>query len=136
VRVVIDPGVVVSAMISERGAPGRLLLAWDAGEFELVVSPMLLAELERVLSRPDIHRRITREHAVRVIRALRSGAIEAPDPGEQPSVTRDPKDDYLVALARAAGADFIVSGDRDLLEADVRPAVLTPRELLELTQPS
>ena len=46
-------------------------------------------------------------------------------------VTRDPKDDYLVALALAAGAEAITSGDEDLHAAkDLGVDVLTPRELL------
>lgn len=52
------------------------------------------------------------------------------DPIEPPAMTRDPKDDYLVALARAQTVDAIVSGDRDLLEAELSGvAVRTPRAL-------
>jgi predicted nucleic acid-binding protein len=55
------------------------------------------------------------------------------DPLDIPSVTRDPKDDYLVALAREAGADSLVSGDPDLTSlADPVLRVMTPRELLDL----
>ena len=49
-----------------------------------------------------------------------------------PAVCRDPGDDYLVALARAALVDAVVTGDRDLLELeDSGLAVITPRELVE-----
>ncbi len=52
-----------------------------------------------------------------------------------PGLTADPDDDYLVALARAAGADYLVSGDRHLLElTDPEPPVLTPREFLALLE--
>jgi uncharacterized protein len=44
-RVVIDSNVLISARLSPRGAPGRLLAAWLAGRFELIVSPALLSEL-------------------------------------------------------------------------------------------
>ena len=50
-RLVIDPGVLIAALISALGAPRQLILSWLDGEFELLVSPMLLAELERVLER-------------------------------------------------------------------------------------
>jgi len=43
---------------------------------------------------------------------------------------RDPGDEYLVALAGVVGADLIVSGDRDLLDARTTPMVVTPRVLL------
>jgi len=49
-----------------------------------------------------------------------------------PAPCRDPDDDYLVALARAAVVDALLTGDRDLLElGDVGVAVITPRELVE-----
>lgn len=52
------------------------------------------------------------------------------DPAQAQSLTRDPGDDYLVALAEQAGA-VLVSGDRDLLDADVpQLEVTTPRELV------
>jgi len=53
-------------------------------------------------------------------------------PVEQPAVTRDRKDDYLVALARSEHVDPIVSGDRDLIDAGLTdPAVWTPRQLAD-----
>lgn len=134
-KVVVDPGVLVAAAISDLGAPRQLVRLWDAGTFELVASPMLFDELERALRHPHVERRVARQHARRLIVALRAGAIHVPDPDDPPPVTRDRKD-YLVALACAAKADLIVSGDRDLLEAGVRPPVLTPRELVQLLEAS
>jgi predicted nucleic acid-binding protein len=56
----------------------------------------------------------------------------AEDPPEPPRITRDPGDDYLVALAVDAGAEVLVSGDRDLIDLDVSGVkVLTPRTFLE-----
>jgi len=47
-------------------------------------------------------------------------------------ITRDPKDDYLIALAREAGVDAIVSGDADLVELDrADPPVVSPSRLVE-----
>lgn len=52
------------------------------------------------------------------------------DPTEVGSETRDPNDDYLVALARAHDVEFIVSGDKDLLEWETQqPPVVTPSQL-------
>lgn len=65
----------------------------------------------------------------------RIGAWHA-DIADPPAATRDPEDDYLVALALGAGAEAIVSGDDDLHAAtDLRVAVLTPRELLTRVVP-
>ncbi len=52
-----------------------------------------------------------------------------PDPAPGPTLTRDPDDDYVIHLARAHNADFIVSGDTDLLEWDEQdPPVIPPAE--------
>ena len=46
-------------------------------------------------------------------------------------MTRDRNDDYLVALAQNEGVDALVSGDRDLLDAELGTAVWSPRELAD-----
>jgi len=51
------------------------------------------------------------------------------DPPTVPA-TRDADDDYLVALARSAGADVIVSADHDLLDADLVGVVLSPADFI------
>jgi uncharacterized protein len=62
---------------------------------------------------------------------LRSDAVVHPDPAAVERVTRDPRDDYLVALAKAAEA-VVVSGDRDVLEADIgQVEALSAREFLD-----
>lgn len=53
-RAVLDPNVLVSAVLSPRGAPADVLRAWHDGRFELVVSPHLLDGLERVLAYPKL----------------------------------------------------------------------------------
>jgi len=50
VRAVLDVTVLISGILSPTGTPARLLLAWQAGEFELMVSPALLDELRRALA--------------------------------------------------------------------------------------
>ena len=135
-RVVLDPGVVVSAALSEHGPPASLLRLWGDGAFELVVSPRLLDELRDVLARRHVALRVPVPQARALVRALAAGAVQVQDPVEPPPVTPDPNDDYLVALARVAGAGVIVSGDRHLVELDIRPPVLTPREFLDLFTPS
>ena len=130
-RVVLDPGVLIAALLSSRGAPARLLLAWRAGRFDLIVSPKLLAELGRVLARPKFRQYLSVEEAERYVELFRRGGLLVEDPAVEKGLTPDPGDDYLVALARAADATYLVSGDRhltDLPESD--PPVLTPMELL------
>ena len=130
---VVDPGVLVSAFIGRPGSvPDRIVRAWRAGRIELVVSPGLLAELSDVLARPKFASATRQGRAIDFVRALRVGACLVSDPPGTEAITRDPKDDYLVRLARSAAATALVSGDRDLLEADIRDVeVLTPRAFVD-----
>lgn len=131
-RVVFDPNVLISARLSPRGTAAKLLGALTDGRFQLVVSPTLLDELVGVLERPKFRRWLTVEEAHAFVDALRTGASLLDDPPATPGVTPDPKDDYLVALARAARADRLISGDPDLTGlADADPPVLAPRAFLD-----
>ncbi len=129
-RVVLDPGVLVSALISPDGPPAQILDRWREGQFDLVVSERLLDELQDVLFRRKFRAFADEVDARAYVEALRGQAVLAADPADVPRLTRDPDDDYLVALARAAEVDVIVSGDAHLIElVDPDPPVLTPREL-------
>jgi putative PIN family toxin of toxin-antitoxin system len=133
IRAVVDPGVLVSAFITQRGsAPDRIVRAWHEGAFELVVSAHLFSELAAVLARPKFAKQSGEGRAEAYISVLATGALFFDDPPDPPRVTRDPGDDYLVALARATGADCIVSGDPHLTElARPNPPVLSPRQFAD-----
>jgi len=135
VRAVLDANVLVSAAISPAGPPRQILSAWIQERFELIASPTLLEELVDVLARPKFRRFITTSVAAEFIDGLATDAIVVADPPEPPEVSPDPDDDYLIALARVAGADYLISGDRHLLDlTDPDPPVLTPRQFLDLLE--
>jgi uncharacterized protein len=113
-RAVLDPNVIVSAALSRSGTPAKVLRAWLEGAYEMVVSPSLLSELERVLGYPKIARRVTRHEADELLDLLRRQAELVGDPEDPPTIkSPDPDDDYLISLAEAARA-VIVSGDAHL----------------------
>ena len=104
-RAVLDPNVIIAALISSIGSPARLLEAWRAGRFELVVSPLLLAELERALAYPKLRKRIAADDADAAVEWLRRHATVLLDPSDVPPARSvDPGDDYLIALAVAGRA--------------------------------
>jgi len=132
VRAVLDPNVVISGLLSRDGSPAQALLAWREGRFELVVSPLLLGELERALAYPKLRARITRRDAEAALRWLSQGAAVADDPaGESPFRSEDPGDDHLIALAAEERA-ALVSGDKHLLVLAGRIPVYSPREFVDL----
>jgi putative PIN family toxin of toxin-antitoxin system len=123
----------VSAFIGRRGSVGdRLVRAWRSGKVELIVSQLLLDELSGVLARPKFAHAAREGRAVDFVQALRAGATLVEDPPGEEEITRDPKDDYLVRLARSTDASALVSGDRDLLEAGLEDvAVVAPRPFVD-----
>ena len=132
-RIVVDSNVLISARLQPLGPSGLLLRAWTEEAFELVVSPGLLGELHGVLGRERFRRWITLDEVDAFVAGIGVDAIVLDDPPAESGLTPDPDDDYLVGLARSAEADYLVSGDRHLLDLiDPRPTVLSPRAFLEL----
>jgi putative PIN family toxin of toxin-antitoxin system len=132
VRAVLDPNVLVSAAISPAGPSAQIVLAWADGRFELVVSAHLLDELGEVLAREKFRRWIGADAAAEYVAVLGEAAIMVGDPASRPSASPDPDDDYLLAVARAAQADYLVSGDPHLADlANPEPPVLTPRQFVD-----
>jgi putative PIN family toxin of toxin-antitoxin system len=130
VRAVIDPNVWISALISPSGAPADVLRAVLAEEVIAVATPHLLEELAAVLYRDKFRRWVSLPDAQAYVTAL-AGKVELrPEVGKSSRATRDPDDDYIVALAEKSRA-VIVTGDDDLLSMDLNPPAITPRALLD-----
>jgi len=130
VRAVLDADVLISAILSPRGTPARLILAWQAGAFDLVVSPLLLAEARRALAYPKLERLVPPADADAFVAWLGAAAERAADPAGPPPVrSDDPDDDYLIALAAAERA-LLVSCDVHLTSLASRVPMRTPAEFL------
>lgn len=128
-RVVLDPGVLVSALITPDGSPARLLREICAGGLESIVSPLLLEELEDVLGRKKFRRYVDRAAVRDYLELLRCEALVVPDPeGPSPLRSADPDDDYLIALAQNQNA-ALVSGDKHLLGIGGGAPILAPADL-------
>ena len=129
-RAVLDPNVLIASLLSRSGAPARIVSRWLAGEFEVVVSEALLAELARALAYPKIRERIAEQEAGAFVGLLRQTVRLAPDPEAPARRFADPGDDYLLALAEAERA-VLVSGDKHLLALAGELPVFTPRAFLD-----
>lgn len=134
-RLVVDPGVWVSAAITANPGPADMLLSMATDdEVVLLVSPKLLSELQGVLARPKFRRYLSLADASEFVAALRmlGKAVDDADLSSRVPTCRDPGDEYLVALAQAYDALFLVSGDKDVLAVH-QPGLLvrSPRDAAE-----
>lgn len=120
----------IAGLINHHGTPARVIAAAARHDVTVVMSEQLLDELATVLARPKFRRWVRLEDAIGFVEALRMEAEVELDPDRIPRRVRDPFDDYLVALAEQADAT-IVSGDDDLLSADLESPAITPRQLLD-----
>jgi len=135
IRAVVDPGVLIAAVLSAGGAPAELLRLWLDGAYEIIVSEKLLSELGSVLQRPKFRPYLSLEEAAGYLALLRRWAEHAADVPTDKAHTPDPDNDYLVTLALSSGADLLVSGDRRLTAIeDPTVPVLTPRQTVELLE--
>lgn len=115
-KVVLDTNQLVSSLLSTRGLQRQLIDSWRAAMFLLMLGPGQVEETGEVLSRSRLSKKyaISPEDREAFLELLRTDALvltEAPPAG----VCRDPDDDLLLGCAASAGADFLVTGDQDLL---------------------
>jgi putative PIN family toxin of toxin-antitoxin system len=135
VQAVLDPNVIISGALSPRGAPASVLQSLASGEFEFIASQALLDELQRALAYPKLRLHIRESDADDFVRWIANSASIVVDPDTHPPVrSRDPDDDYLIALASTHRA-ALVTGDKDLLALEGKIPVFSPRAFLDLLVP-
>lgn len=135
-RAVLDPGVLVSALITPAGPPAKLLAEVSGGELELIAAPLLLDELEEVLGREKFRSYVDLGTVRDYLDLIRRDAVVVPDPeGSPPLRSADPDDDYLIALAYDNDA-VLVSGDRHLLDLAGEAPICSPAEFLAAAENS
>ncbi len=119
-RTVFDANVIISALIRPDSVPGRMLrAAVEGASVRMLTSASLLAELRAALEYPRLQRYLKmskqdREEFVILLEQVTDpvGLDDHPAPG----ICRDPDDEPYLQTALAGRADFIVSGDSDLLD--------------------
>ncbi len=139
-RVLLDTNIFISYLLhpTYESPSARIIHSALAETFTLLLPQELLEKLEsRVLTKPYLRRYILQED-VRELLDLLSEVVE-PLPSLEyviPRVTRDPKDDYLLAYAVVYGVDYLVSGDKDLLVLGEVEGVriLSPREFISVLE--
>lgn len=135
-RVVIDANVLVSALLSRRGAPALVLKAWKDRQFVLVTSESAIRELRRVLWELYASGKytLTKKQIFQLIRFLRSDGIRVVN-GEQAKgvIPQDPDDEKFLSIAVTGNAQVIISGDKHLLNLGKyqNTLILSARQFLD-----
>lgn len=133
--VIIDANTLASGSINPHPeAPTSLIYHELTGtRVEVFVCPELLAEVEGTLQKPYFSQRLGQTTITDIVTGIANAGTLLADPINPEPIVSDPKDDYLVALARIAKAEFIVSGDKHLLgHIGLEPPALNARNACEL----
>jgi putative PIN family toxin of toxin-antitoxin system len=137
-RVVLDTNLFISALISPEGTPQQLLRLWEQDRVILLTSSELIHEVDQVLHRDQIQARyrLTEEQIKKLLKRLQQTTERVIPLTALPLHSRDPKDDKLLALALGGTADYLITGDNDLLVLDGEPTlgnlrIITPAAFLQ-----
>ena|SRR5690348_2003251 len=124
-RVVLDTNVIISGLAYPASIPGRIVSAWREGGLEVTLSRYIVDEVRRVL--PRLSRlQLTPSGIEDLIDTIifLSDVVE-PDAFEDADL-RDPADQQVLATLLASNADYLITGDKDLLALAEKYPIVTP----------
>ena len=129
-RVVLDTNVLLSGIAYPASVPGKIMAAWRHGSINVLLSPDILDELRRVLPRLAHRHGLTLAEIDDLVDVLSIQAeVIEPLPGVEPDL-RDVDDQpvlgTLLAALKTSGADYHITGDKDLLAIAERYPIVTP----------
>jgi uncharacterized protein len=136
-RLILDTNILLSALLSPLGAPAKLLDAWERKRFTLVACDALIAELRDVAGRSFFRTRLRASAAELLAAGIRDFSFfcrNLPSGPVGPDFAPDPKDSYLLALAEASQAEFLVTGDKQLLSIRHHKStrIISPASMVEV----
>ena len=129
-RVVLDTNVLLSGIAYPASVPGKIIAAWRHGSVDVLLSVYILDELRRVLPRLAQRHGLTAAEIDDLVDVLAIQAeVIAPLSGTEPDL-RDLDDEpvlgTLLSAQRTSGADYLITGDKDLLALGERYPIVTP----------
>ena len=136
-RITLDTNVLVSAFIEKLGHPANLLeLCLTIEDMELVLSQPILKEFEEVLKRDEVRERFsyTDRDIREIVNRIRTSSRIVFPRLQLRMIRSDPKDDVILWTACDGKADYIVSGDRHLLNLKRFRGIkiVSPTEMMEI----
>ncbi|MBD2319875.1 putative toxin-antitoxin system toxin component, PIN family [Phormidium tenue] len=113
-RLVIDTNILISGLMSVNSLPQQVF-DYATSQAILLMSDEVQSEIENVISRPKLQKYITLERRTKFLSEL-SQQVERVTINQQIRACRDPKDDKFLELAVCGEANYIITGDADLLD--------------------
>lgn len=136
--VVLDNNVLVSALLFPQSPPGKIINLWQEKKFKIITSQPMVEEFVGVISRVKFRSnyKISTGTIRLLTQKLMGNRIKTRIPRTKVKI-RDPKDIVILATALDGHADYLVTGDKDLLvlanHKSIRPLqIITPTEFLHL----
>jgi len=124
-KVVLDTNVLVSAIAYPGSIPGRIFSAWQRGQLDVVLSRYILDEMERVLPRfAQVKLSASGIRDLADSFMFRAEIVEPSLVAE--ALLRDEADVTVLGTLLAAKADYLITGDKDLLALAERYPIVTP----------
>jgi uncharacterized protein len=127
IRVVLDTNVLVSGLAYSGSVPGKIVSSWRQGGLSVVLSRYILDEMVRILQK--LTRIPLNSDEIRDLADSFLFLAEIVDPGpeeETDEPLRDRKDTPILGTLRASKADYLITGDKDLLALAERYPIVTP----------
>ena len=137
-RVVLDTGILIAALITRDTPPDKIYRAWRKRRFALVTSEWQLEEFRRVSRYPKLRKYLLPIEAANLVNGLRHQA-QLLDNLPVVELSADPDDNPLLAMAIAGEVDYLVSGDkRDVLVLKKvgKTRIITARRFLTILKKS
>jgi putative PIN family toxin of toxin-antitoxin system len=124
-RVVLDTNVLVSGLAYPGSIPGHIVGIWRQGGIDVVLLRYILDEIASVLPRLFRIQLASTEIRDLVDSLMFLADVIEPD-AEQKLALRDPADQQVLGTLRASHADYLITGDRDLLALANKYPIITP----------
>lgn len=135
-KVCLDSNVLVSGMLFRHGNPYKIISTWTKDQFELIISQGMLEEIFRSIKRVRQHTKIkaSESYIQNTLWLLRRQKIVKPVKKSAIKI-RDPKDNLIISTAISGNADYLITGDNDLLvlkkHQKLKPLIIiTPEEFI------
>ncbi|MEI8232470.1 MAG: putative toxin-antitoxin system toxin component, PIN family [bacterium] len=115
--VVLDSNIIISSLLHSSGSSSKIIELWRKQYFQVLISNYILSEVKDVLRDKQLVQKyhLSPSKQTRLLSQLYHSSQLADPKNTYTSISRDPKDNPIVGLALVRKAQYLVTGDQDLL---------------------